>query len=68
MTAEDVRPAKQRSGVFRTKSVEQSMKDTDEPDSKLRKPLSIAILDAIGKEAWSEARMRYLGEDSMGSP
>ena len=38
------------------------------PDSKLRKPLSIAILDAIGKDAWSEARMRYLGEDSMGSP
>ena len=38
------------------------------PDSKLRKPLSIAILDAIQKEAWSEARIRYLGEDSLSSP
>lgn len=38
------------------------------PDSKLRKLLSIAILDAIQKEAWSEARIRYLGEDSLSSP
>ncbi len=38
------------------------------PDSKLRKSLSIAILDAIQKEAWSEARIRYLGEDSLSSP
>lgn len=38
------------------------------PDSKLRKSLSIAILDAIQREAWSEARIRYLGEDSLSSP
>jgi ABC-type amino acid transport substrate-binding protein len=38
------------------------------PDSKLRKSLSIAILDAIQKEAWSEARVRYLGEESLSSP
>jgi polar amino acid transport system substrate-binding protein len=38
------------------------------PDSPLRKPLSIAILDALQREAWSEARIRYLGEDSLSSP
>ena len=38
------------------------------PDSKLRKSFSIAILDAIQKEAWTEARIRYLGEDSLSSP
>ncbi|MGD9987191.1 amino acid permease [Pseudonocardia sp.] len=48
MTAEDVRPATQRSGVFRTKSVEQSMKDTDEPDSKLRKDLGTWDLIVFG--------------------
>lgn len=38
------------------------------PDSLLRKSLSIAILDTIQKETWSEARIRYLGEDSLSSP
>lgn len=38
------------------------------PDSPLRKSLSIAILDAIQKESWIEARIRYLGEDSLSSP
>lgn len=37
-------------------------------DSKLRKPLSIAILDAIQRDIWSDARVRYLGEDSLSSP
>ncbi|GJF07042.1 amino acid permease [Pseudonocardia sp. D17] len=48
MTAEDLRPAKQRHGVFRTKSVEQSMKDTDDPDSKLRKDLGTWDLIVFG--------------------
>jgi ABC-type amino acid transport substrate-binding protein len=38
------------------------------PDSPLRKPLSVAILDAIQKEAWTEARIRYLGPDSLNAP
>jgi ABC-type amino acid transport substrate-binding protein len=38
------------------------------PDSPLRKPLSVAILDAIQTEAWTEARVRYLGPDSLSSP
>ncbi|EKS42052.1 substrate-binding periplasmic protein [Afipia broomeae] len=38
------------------------------PDSPLRKSLSIAILDTLQKESWSEARIRYLGEDSLSSP
>lgn len=38
------------------------------PDSPLRKMLSIAILDTIQKEEWTEARIRYLGEDSLSSP
>ncbi|PXX68624.1 amino acid/polyamine/organocation transporter (APC superfamily) [Nocardia tenerifensis] len=35
-------------GVFRTKSVEQSIKDTDEPDSKLRKDLTAWDLTVFG--------------------
>jgi len=38
------------------------------PDSPLRKPLSIAILATIQNEQWTEARIRYLGEDSLSSP
>jgi len=38
------------------------------PDSPLRKPLSIAILDTLQNESWTEARVRYLGEDSLSSP
>ncbi|MFD6162407.1 amino acid permease [Nocardia sp. NPDC060256] len=35
-------------GLFRTKSVEQSIKDTDEPDSKLRKDLTAWDLTVFG--------------------
>lgn len=38
------------------------------PDSPLRKLLSISILDTIRQESWTEARIRYLGEDSLSSP
>lgn len=37
-----------RSGIFRTKSVEQSMRDTDEPDTKLRKDLTSWDLTVFG--------------------
>ncbi len=37
-----------RSGLFRTKSVEQSIRDTDEPDSKLRKDLTAWDLIVFG--------------------
>ncbi len=36
------------SGVFRTKSVEQSIRDTDEPDSKLRRDLTARDLTIFG--------------------
>ncbi|APB01083.1 Cationic amino acid transporter [Nocardia seriolae] len=36
------------SGMFRTKSVEQSIRDTDEPDSKLRKDLTARDLTIFG--------------------
>ncbi|WP_280228975.1 amino acid permease, partial [Nocardia cyriacigeorgica] len=36
------------SGMFRTKSVEQSIRDTDEPDSKLRKDLTAKDLTIFG--------------------
>ncbi|MDH6247379.1 amino acid permease [Mycobacterium sp. OTB74] len=36
------------SGMFRTKSVEQSIQDTDEPDSKLRKDLTATDLTVFG--------------------
>ncbi|MFI1912706.1 amino acid permease [Nocardia sp. NPDC020380] len=36
------------SGLFRTKSVEQSIRDTDEPDSKLRKDLTARDLTIFG--------------------
>ncbi|UFT00102.1 amino acid permease [Nocardia huaxiensis] len=42
-------PAAQRStGIFRTKSVEQSIRDTDEPDAKLRKDLTSWDLTIFG--------------------
>ncbi len=37
-----------RNGIMRTKSVEQSIADTDEPDSKLRKELTTADLIVFG--------------------
>ncbi|PVZ14896.1 amino acid permease [Actinomycetospora cinnamomea] len=37
-----------RSGIFRTKSVEQSIADTDEPDSKLRRDLGALDLTIFG--------------------
>ncbi|MET7771537.1 amino acid permease [Nocardia sp. NPDC005366] len=37
-----------RGGLFRTKSVEQSIRDTDEPDSKLRKDLTAWDLTIFG--------------------
>ncbi|WP_435590363.1 amino acid permease [Nocardia sp. bgisy118] len=37
-----------RNGLFRTKSVEQSIRDTDEPDSKLRKDLTAWDLTVFG--------------------
>jgi basic amino acid/polyamine antiporter, APA family len=36
------------SGMFRTKSVEQSIRDTDEPDSKLRRELTAKDLTIFG--------------------
>lgn len=44
MTRGDTR----RNGMFRTKSVEQSIRDTDEPDSKLRKDLTAWDLIVFG--------------------
>jgi APA family basic amino acid/polyamine antiporter len=40
--------AGRQSGIFRTKSVEQSMRDTDEPDTKLRKELTSWDLTVFG--------------------
>jgi ABC-type amino acid transport substrate-binding protein len=36
--------------------------------SPLRKVLSVAILDAIQSEEWTEMRVRYLGPASLNSP
>jgi APA family basic amino acid/polyamine antiporter len=41
-------PASRWGGVFRTKSVEQSIRDTDEPDSKLRRDLTAWDLTVFG--------------------
>ncbi|MEU8896425.1 amino acid permease [Nocardia sp. NPDC048505] len=41
-------PVPRRTGLFRTKSVEQSIRDTDEPDSKLRKDLTAWDLTVFG--------------------
>ncbi|SNT34139.1 amino acid permease [Rhodococcoides kyotonense] len=51
--ADSERPGKttdrtRRTGLFRTKSVEQSMRDTDEPDTKLRKDLTSWDLTVFG--------------------
>ena len=37
-------------------------------DSALRKPLSVAILDAIQSDAWTEMKIRYLGAAAANSP
>jgi ABC-type amino acid transport substrate-binding protein len=36
--------------------------------SELRKPLSVAILDAIQSEEWTEMKIRYLGPAAANSP
>ncbi|MCU1643328.1 MAG: Cationic amino acid transporter [Nocardia sp.] len=41
-------PAGRTTGLFRTKSVEQSLRDTDEPDAKLRKDLTSWDLTIFG--------------------
>ncbi|MFI9508810.1 amino acid permease [Nocardia sp. NPDC052566] len=43
-----IRGSASRSGLFRTKSIEQSIRDTDEPDSKLRKDLTAWDLTVFG--------------------
>lgn len=48
MSGSGPKPARPRSALFRTKSVEQSMADTDEPDSKLRKDLTAWDLTVFG--------------------
>jgi polar amino acid transport system substrate-binding protein len=37
-------------------------------DSALRKPLSVAILDAIQSDEWNEMKIRYLGAAAANSP
>jgi polar amino acid transport system substrate-binding protein len=37
-------------------------------DSALRKPLSVAILDAIQSDEWAEMKLRYLGPAAANSP
>jgi ABC-type amino acid transport substrate-binding protein len=37
-------------------------------DSALRKPLSVAILDAIQGDEWAEMKLRYLGPAAANSP
>jgi polar amino acid transport system substrate-binding protein len=37
-------------------------------DSALRKPLSVAILDAIQSDEWTEMKIRYLGPAAANSP
>jgi hypothetical protein len=37
-------------------------------DSALRKPLSVAILDAIQSDKWTEMKIRYLGPGAANSP
>ncbi len=48
MAIDDPATPKARHRLFRTKSVEQSMKDTDEPDTKLRKDLTAWDLTVFG--------------------
>lgn len=43
-----IRGSTSRGGIFRTKSVEQSIRDTDEPDAKLRKDLTAWDLTVFG--------------------
>jgi ABC-type amino acid transport substrate-binding protein len=37
-------------------------------DSALRKPLSVAILDAIQSDEWTEMKIRYLGPAAANLP
>ncbi|RVW05253.1 amino acid permease [Rhodococcus xishaensis] len=48
MVLPDPKPASSRSGLFRTKSVEQSIVETDEPETKLRKDLTAWDLTVFG--------------------
>ncbi|RVW04581.1 amino acid permease [Rhodococcus spongiicola] len=48
MVLPDPKPASSRSGLFRTKSVEQSIIETDEPETKLRKDLTAWDLTVFG--------------------
>ncbi|ORI18178.1 hypothetical protein BJI47_19630 [Rhodococcus sp. 1168] len=48
MTEDRPKKAPRTTGLFSTKSVEQSMKDTDEPDTKLRKDLTSWDLTVFG--------------------
>lgn len=48
MAIDDKRSAERRWDLFRTKSIEQSMKDTDEPETKLRKDLTSWDLTVFG--------------------
>ncbi|MCZ4078287.1 amino acid permease [Rhodococcus sp. H36-A4] len=48
MTEDRPKKSPRTTGLFRTKSVEQSMKDTDEPDTKLRKDLTSWDLTVFG--------------------
>ncbi|WP_072806753.1 amino acid permease [Rhodococcoides yunnanense] len=48
MHEERTSKAARSTGIFRTKSVEQSMRDTDEPDTKLRKDLTSWDLTVFG--------------------
>lgn len=48
MVTPDRKAAKPRSGLFRTKSIEQSILETDEPETKLRKDLTAWDLTVFG--------------------
>ncbi|KAA0023976.1 amino acid permease [Antrihabitans cavernicola] len=48
MAIDNNSPKRTRNSLFRTKSVEQSIRDTDEPDSKLRKELTAWDLTIFG--------------------
>ncbi|MEV4438331.1 amino acid permease, partial [Streptomyces sp. NPDC049577] len=47
-TAEPTRSGRGRSGIFRTKTVEQSIQDTEEPEHALKKSLSALDLTVFG--------------------
>ncbi|MFD7296207.1 amino acid permease [Streptomyces sp. NPDC059897] len=47
-TTPDTGPERSRNGLFRTKSIEQSIQDTEEPEHKLKKTLSALDLTVFG--------------------